>query len=841
MSPTTRERSLTSDGLSDLAVTALAASAMLAYPIGFALLYGLLGAQTFPFAIVPVGIAAWRFGARAGILAVAVQVAASTVVLNAYGIHGWAGLVVEGQAPVSVVLVATAFSIGFLSDLRDDLTQRAREAEALADATRVLVERTASHDTLQGILAAAMRVVPSTVAAFVVPAGHGSTMRVAALTNGHQAFLGRTYPSTDGISGRALRTGQLQRVDDVRNDPDYIVWTPDTRSALAIPVLRHGETTGILYLEDTARARYADRDVRLMRAFADHAAIALETDEREHALSAATDRFAAAFHVVPSPMLINSVPEGRIVEANDAFLRLTGLRRAEVTGKTTAELGILSAEDRARVNERLVREGIARDVEVTAHYPGGGRRILEISGNLVEIGGVTHFVSSATDVTERKRAARELEQLALYDSLTGLPNRNAFSRTLEAALSGAAQGGRSVAVLLLGLDRFKDVNDTFGHEAGDAVLREVGARMRAELQRSDALARLSGDEFAIVLKADSRTALHIAEQIRRALEVPFEIEGHAVDMSGSFGIAFFPEHGDTSSALIQHADIALDIAKSSGSGTTVYATALDAHSPARLALTAELRKAIGAGELALVYQPIVALRDGRSTGIEALARWPHPSRGLVAPADFIPLAERSGLIKPMTDWVLDLAIRRSLAWYAGGEPLEIAVNISMRNLLDPQLADTVSRRIAEHGIAPSRLCLEITESVAMADPDHTLTVLRRLREIGVRIAIDDFGTGYSSLSHLGRLPVDALKIDRSFVAGLGRDVASSSIVKATIELGHVLGLVVIAEGVEEERQLLTLRALGCDRAQGYFIARPMAEAAVAPWFAAHPQTPFESA
>ena len=830
-----------SEGLTDLAITALAAVAMVAYPVAFAALYGFLGAQTFPFAIVPVGIVAWRFGARAGIAAVLAQLATTTVILNVFGVHSWAGVVVEGQGPVSIVLFATAVSIGFLRDLGHDLTDRALEAEALADATRQLVVGSAAHDTLRGILTAAMRAVPSTVGAFIVPVDGGAAIRVAALTNGHQEFVGRTYPSTRGVSGRAMRTGEVQRVDDVSRDPDYVEWIVGIRSVLAIPVVRDAATSGIVYLEDELKARYTDRDVRIMRAFADHAAIALATEERKHALGAATDRFEAAFHAVPSAMLISSLPSGRIVEANQEFLKLTGFTRAEVTGKTTVELGMLRSEERQRILEELKRDGISRDVEVVSMAAGGGTRIIDISGEIVNIAGVPHLVTGATDVTDRKRAAKELEQLALFDALSGLPNRNAFSRALDRTLAAASVGGRAVAVLLLGLDRFKEVNDTFGHEAGDALLREVGPRIRSELQPYDTLARVGGDEFAVLLETDSRTALHLAERIRAALEVPFELEGHALDVSGSIGISFYPEHGDDGSTLLRRADIALDMAKGSGAGTTVYATALDAHSPARLALTAELRKAIGAGELTLVYQPVVALQDGRSTGVEALARWPHPTRGLVPPADFIPVAERSGLIKPLADWVLDRAIARSLAWSAGDEPLEIAVNISMRNLLDPRLTDSVARRIAEHGIDPSRLCLEITESVAMADPDHTMSVLLRLRDLGVRIAIDDFGTGYSSLAYLRRLPVDALKIDRTFVAGLGRDVASSSIVKATIELGHLLDLVVIAEGVEEERHLLALRALGCDRAQGYFIARPMAEDAVPAWFVANARTPFSAA
>jgi diguanylate cyclase (GGDEF)-like protein/PAS domain S-box-containing protein len=811
----------------------------LGYPLFFVLVFRDFGAEMLSFAIVPVGLAAWVFRARAALVVTALELAAVTVVLNRFGIPGAGALIAEGQVPEVVLVVIVAFSIGRLRDLRDDLTQRVREAEALIGATSVLAAGAAARETLQGILSAAMGVVPSSFATFIVPEPGGERLRIAAILGQPVEWIDRTYASTDGISGRAWRTGEIQRVDDLARDPDYISWTPASRSALAVPVARDGLTRGILYLEDETHARYTPSDVRIMRALAGHAWVALHSEERQHALGVATDRFAAAFSAAPSSLIITSLPDGKIVDANHAFLEVTARTRAEVLGRTTTSLGLTDDATSARIGELFARDGRIRGVTVETDRLGDTTRHFLVSAEIVDIGGEPHVVTSATEVTEAKQAAFDHERLALFDVLTGMPNRNLFARRVEEALHAAAPTGRPVAVLLIDLDHFKDVNDTFGHRFGDLLLRAVAARIRAAVPVRETAARLGGDEFAIMLDAHAPDALRVADGIRRALVAPIDLEGHAIGISASIGISFFPEHGNTESALLQRADIALYAAKSTGGGTTVYAAALDAHSPARLALTAELQHAISSNELVLQYQPVVALRPGGRTGAEALVRWLHPDRGLIAPAEFIPVAERSGLIKPLTEWVIARAIARGRYWCVGEEDLEIAVNISMRNLLDPTLPDSVAAQIAECGIDPSRICLEITESIAMADPERTLGVLTRLHDVGVRIAIDDFGTGHSSLAYLSRLPVQTLKIDRSFIAGVATDDASRSIVKATIELGHALGLEVTAEGVEEAGQLLALRGLGCDHAQGYFIARPMSESEIPAWLAAHPEVPYE--
>jgi diguanylate cyclase (GGDEF)-like protein len=696
-------------GISHRMLVTITAAAQLLFPLGFWLARGAFGDQTFVFALIPVGLAAWTFRTRGGLTAVALQLPATTAVLAASASAGWDALIRAGQGPAAIELLLTAVSIGYLRRLSDTLRDRFGEAEALADAARVLAAGAASHETLHGIVSAAMDVVPSRVASVVVPTDGGLSLRVAAVLGASRADLGRVYGAEQGISGRAFRSGAIQRIDDVRRDPDYVAWTPTVRSALAVPIVRDGVTRGLLYFEDERPGRYSARDERIMRAFADLAAVVLAAEEREQAF----------------------------------------------------------------------------------------------------------------------------EQLALYDVLTGLPNRNLFAQRVADRLEVAGCDRHTVAVLLLDLDHFNDVNDTLGHRAGDLLLRVVGTRIESQLPEGAIVARLGGDEFGVMLETDARAALEIAERIRRSLELPFDVEGQAADVSGSIGISFFPEHGESESTLLRHADVALYVAKSAGTGTVVYAESLDAHSPARLALTAELRQAIGAGELELHFQPIIGLRDGQADGVEALVRWRHPARGLISPLEFVPVAERSGLIKPMTDWVVEHALAAARDWGSAGTPATVSVNVSMRNLRDPKFAERMAWHIGRQGLDPARVWLELTESVAMTDPDQTRTMLERLRAIGVKIAIDDFGTGHSSLEYLGRLPVDALKIDRTFVAGLNRDVGSSSIVKASVEVGHALGLVVVAEGVEEERQLLALRALGADRAQGFFIARPMSAADVPAWLAAH--------
>jgi len=419
---------------------------------------------------------------------------------------------------------------------------------------------------------------------------------------------------------------------------------------------------------------------------------------------------------------------------------------------------------------------------------------------------------------------------ARHDALTGLPNRALLHERLARAVraaghadAGGAQGTpASTALLLLDLDRFKEVNDTLGHHVGDALLRQVGPRLRAALRATDTVARLGGDEFAVVLRdADAAGAVVVAGALNAALAAPFIVEGQALAVGVSIGVALCPQHGTDAATLLQHADVAMYVAKRGQLDHAVYDPSLDGHDTADLTLVAELRQALAADGLVLHYQPKIHVPTGQICGVEALVRWPHPTQGLIPPDRFIGLAEQTGLIVPLTRWVLEAALRQSRTWRDAGLDLEMAVNLSLRNLRDPQLRATVAELLARYAVPPGRVCLELTESVVMADVEGTQASLAQLAALGVRLAIDDFGTGYSSLSYLSRLPVNELKIDRSFVQHAAHTATDATIVASTIGLGHSLGMSIVTEGVEDAETWALLGRLGSDVAQGYFFSRPL--------------------
>lgn len=455
---------------------------------------------------------------------------------------------------------------------------------------------------------------------------------------------------------------------------------------------------------------------------------------------------------------------------------------------------------------QLPAEGILRDYEA---------RIV-VSGN-------EQVLAIVREITERKAQAAVLEYQALHDSLTDLPNRTLlYDRLQQAILSGHRQN-RLLALLLMDLDRFKDVNDTLGHHYGDTLLQQVGQRLRGALRESDTVARLGGDEFAILLSAlaDVKDVVLVAGKILQALEAPFILEGHILDIGASIGIALFPDHGEYADLLIQRADVAMYLAKEAGGGYAVYSSEQDQNSPRRLALRGELRHAIENGDLFLLYQPKIKLQTSHVIGVEALVRWRHPRLGIIPPDQFITLAEHTGLIKPLTLWVLNAALSQCAQWRQAGLELSVAVNLSARNLQDPQVPDQIRDLLETWKVDPSQLELEITESVIMADPARAMEILTRLSGMGVRLSIDDFGTGYSSLGYLKKLPVDEIKIDKSFVKEMATDGDDTVIVRSIIDLAHNLGLQVIAEGVEDQETWDALVILGSDAAQGYFMSRPI--------------------
>ena len=527
---------------------------------------------------------------------------------------------------------------------------------------------------------------------------------------------------------------------------------------------------------------------------------------------------------VPATLIVRDAHDGRYVLMNQAGERLYGVSRDEMIGKTPHELFPRAEADAI----------VARDLEVlesgqplivdalTVHTPGMGERVvkskrLKIVGN---DGAARHVLSFVEDVTERKKAENRIAHLAHHDPLTDLANRAAFSERLTSMLAEAEASKRPFAVLCIDLDRFKEINDVFGHAAGDALLQEVAQRLR-NVANGEFLARLGGDEFTVLSGGGPQpaNAAGLAERLLASFAADIDIAGHRLRIGLSIGIAVYPSDGDDAATLLANADAALYRAKAEGRGTLrCFEPDMDKRLRERRALQQDLRSAVAQGELVLHYQP-KAVIGGEIVGFEALVRWRHKDRGMVPPNRFIPLAEESGMIMQIGEWVLREACREAASW---DKPLQIAVNLSPIQFRHGDLAGVVHSILLETGLSPGRLQLEITENVLIGDFSRALAILRRLKALGVRIAMDDFGTGYSSLSYLQAFPFDTLKIDRAFISNLERNTQSGAIVRAVIGLARGLNLPVVAEGVETREQLGFLMHESCDEVQGFLIGQPLA-------------------
>jgi diguanylate cyclase (GGDEF)-like protein len=432
------------------------------------------------------------------------------------------------------------------------------------------------------------------------------------------------------------------------------------------------------------------------------------------------------------------------------------------------------------------------------------------------------------------RQTIDSEHQALHDALTGLPNRKLFYDRAQQAVTAASRSGKHAAVMLMDLDRFKEINDTLGHHSGDLLLREIGPRLQAALRDNDTVARLGGDEFAVLLPSvpGIEAAVAVAQKIRGALSEAYSLDGLTVEAEASIGVALSPDHGADAPTLLQRADVAMYVAKRSATGVEVYASHHDRNSRRRLTLIGDLRRAIANGELLVRYQPIIDMRTRDVSAVEALLRWHHPVHGVVAPDEFVRLAEDTGLMQPLTAFVLKTALRQRHMWRQAGYDFPVSVNLSMRNLHDVGLPDEIERLLQGWRLPADALELEITESSIMADPPRAMEVIARLYRMGLGLVIDDFGTGYSSLAHLKQLPVRAIKIDRSFVIDMDVDDNDATIVRSAIDLAKNLGLSVVAEGVESEATWARLSALGCDHAQGNHLSRPLPPDELEEWLAA---------
>ncbi len=480
----------------------------------------------------------------------------------------------------------------------------------------------------------------------------------------------------------------------------------------------------------------------------------------------------------------------------------------------------------------IVSGTIGEDRAVTAMKAGAHDYILK--GNLKRlIPAVEREIREARVRQERRQAEETIRRLAYTDPVTDLPNRVRFRELVLQAVEEARPDRRPLALLLMDLDHFKDVNDTLGHIRGDHLLQQVGLRLRGALFASDVVARLGGDEFGILLPrlASVDDVQHVIKKLRDYLQAPFMIDGVPIAVEASIGVATLPEHANDADTLLQRADIAMYGAKRMASGYAIYAPRNDPYSSERLSLMAELREAIERNQLLLHFQPKVEIATGRIVGTEALVRWQHPRHGLLMPDRFITTAERTGLISPLTRWVLADALGHCQGACHEGIDLRVSVNLSARSLHDPHLAEMVEDTLKASGAEPRRLTLEITESAIVLDPKRAEETLVQLSRMGIRLSIDDFGTGYTSLASIKRLPVDEIKIDKSFVLDMLTDPDDATIVRSVIELGHNLGLKVVAEGVESQEMLDALAALGCDEAQGFFINRPLTCDALKDWFA----------
>ncbi len=527
----------------------------------------------------------------------------------------------------------------------------------------------------------------------------------------------------------------------------------------------------------------------------------------------------------------------------------------QALGKRIYDCVLLDAalpdEDRSAVLSEAGKYGVDTPVILLTEDGGGPGTwdVLEamafdcIGQDNLEKGRLSRAVCNAVRVARAERQANLAEQLlahhTMYDSLTGLPNRILFDDRLKSAISIARREGRQVAVLVIDLDRFGEINKTLGHAVGDTLLAELGSRINQTLRSSDSVARLAGDEFAVLMStgASLNGAANAAEKIVKTLQEPVVLSGHRLVVGASVGVALFPLHGPDGAAIVRHAGVAMSDAKRNNSGFAVFTYANEHHNLNVMSLANDLRHAVEKAELLLHYQPLIDLKTKRACGAEALLRWQHPQHGLLSPMVFIPLAERTGTIEPLTMWVLDSALAQCDAWGQKGYELPVSVNISAMTLHKPDFSNQVAALLEERRVPAERLKLEITEGAIISDIVRASETVASLHRMGVGISIDDFGVGYTSIANLRRLPVSEVKIDKSYVLNMRHDSGDAFIVCSIIELGHNLGLRVVAEGVEDRETLDMLVDLGCDAMQGFYVSRPIDVASFDAWIAESPWAP----
>jgi diguanylate cyclase (GGDEF)-like protein/PAS domain S-box-containing protein len=654
-------------------------------------------------------------------------------------------------------------------------------------------------------------------------------------------------PIGDNLSGHAMRSGRSLLCLDTETDDrvdSALSRSRGVRSIIAVPLLHAGKPVGLLLLYGDEPGAFGEGDVTMMEllsvvlsaALAHAAEFEAKRDQVE-----ALARFEAMFAGAHTGMVLIDV-DGRVIDSNPAIEKLLGHSHRELQGYPAAEFVhpddrtaartayrrmIEAGEDTLRLHHRFVH----RDGEVLW---------VDVSTSLVpdSDGRKSFAIAIVEDVTQRKKAEAALvsqaalyEHRALHDALTGLANRTLFRDRIDQAVKARRRTDAHAAVMVMDLDGFKEINDSLGHAAGDEVLVELGRRLQSAVRSSDTVARLGGDEFGLLLPNASgpEDVVQTVRRMQAAIEDPIVHQGMTLSLEASIGIALYPDDGPDVEMLLRRADAAMYHAKAEKSGSAFYDSSRIRPDAARLTLMGELRHALDHRELVLYYQPKATLTDGEVHAVEALLRWNHPVRGLVAPGDFIPTAQETGLINPLTRYVIDEALRQCRAWQDDGLRLAIAVNLSARNLLDDELPAVVAGLLERHNVQPQLLELEITESAMLADPMRTKMILEQLSAMGIRLSIDDFGIGHSSLGYLKRLPVSEVKIDRSFVMNMERDEDDATIVRSTIDLAHNFGFDVVAEGVESKLVWDRLKDLGCTTAQGYHLSRPVPAPELRAW------------
>ncbi len=658
-------------------------------------------------------------------------------------------------------------------------------------------------------------------------------------------------PKGQGISGEAWRSGKASISNDFQHDPRLEPWWQEARelnigSGAAFPLYRRKQKAGMMLFFSSEPWAFDDQTQSILQSMADNLSFALDSFAAEEeqtraqaAIKASEENLRSLVHLTSDffwefdAELRFTRYDGRIVgEANEAATKSAiGTHLWDNPGVSASE------EEWKQFMETLAKRAPFREFEFAFTNLEGRLYYFSMSGEPVfdEKGEFTGYRGISRDISSKKIAAKRIEHLATHDPLTGLPNRNMFSELLQQQINNARRyPDQAFAILFIDLDRFKTVNDNFGHHMGDALLRDIGERISRPLRSSDIVARLGGDEFVVLLHKikDRHRARKVAGWILERLSTPIYLKQHEFLISASIGVSIFGEDAHDEETLMKHADTAMYAAKEAGrNNVCCYSSDLHHHAQEQASLALALRHALQREELEVYYQPKVELKTGRVTGVEALLRWHHPELGQVSPERFIPIAEDNGLILPISDWVLETGLQQLRDWDEMGLPaLNIAVNLSARQFSDPNLARNVVSKLRQYEIDAHRLELELTESMVVQDPAHAISVMRSIQESGARLALDDFGTGFSSLGQLRHYPIDTLKIDRTFVQELAEDKQDQAISRAIIAMGKTLGLTVVAEGVENEVQVTFLKQHHCDQIQGYHISRPVPQGRFIAWY-----------